>query len=149
VITIRRATAGDQSIIRWLVLREGLDPTTLRWRNFIVAQDATGAIAGIAQIKPYRDCREFGSLVVQPAFRRQGVGALLVEHALAGEAGEVHLLCGIHRVPYYRKFGFVEIPRDEAPLTLRRKLGLARLFRVFGVRVACMKRLGTAPARAD
>lgn len=141
MISIRRATANDQSIIRRMVLREGLDPSTLRWQNFIVAQDEAGRIAGIAQIKPYKDCREFGSLVVQPAFRRQGVGALLIEHALAGEKGDVYLLCGMHRVPYYRKHGFVEISREDAPGTLRRKLGFARLFGIFGVKVACMKRV--------
>ena len=122
-----------------MVLREGLDPSTLRWVNFIVAQDASGAIAGIAQIKPYKDCREFGSLVVLPQYRRQGVGALLIEHALAGEAGDVYLLCGAHRVPYYRKFGFVEITPDKAPRTLRRKMTFAGLFSLFGVKIACMK----------
>ena len=72
-----------------MVLRAGLDPTTLRWQNFFIAHDAAGAIAGIAQIKPYTDCREFGSLVVVPHHRRQGVGAMLVEHALAGESAVV------------------------------------------------------------
>lgn len=123
-----------------MVLREGLDPSTLRWPNFIVAQDDAGAIAGIAQIKPYRDCREFGSLVVLPQFRRQGIGAMLIEHALENEAGDVYLVCGVHRVPYYRKFGFVEINRDDAPRTLRRKLRIVGLFSVFGVKVVCMKR---------
>ncbi len=144
MFTIRAASAGDQSIIRRLVLREGLDPTTLRWQNFFVAQTDDATIAGVAQIKPYRDCREFGSLVVLPQFRRQGVGALLIEHALAGERGDVYLLCGIHRVPYYRKFGFSEIERDHAPRTLRRKLDFVGLFSIFGVRVICMKR--AAPA---
>jgi N-acetylglutamate synthase-like GNAT family acetyltransferase len=146
VISIRRATAGDQSIIRRLVLREGLDPTTLRWANFIVAEDDSGAVAGIAQIKPYCDCREFGSLVVRPEFRRQGVGALLIEHALRGEAGDVYLLCGIHRVPYYRKFGFLEIAPAQAPRTLRCKLSFAGLFSLFGVKVACMKRAASMGA---
>lgn len=126
-----------------MVLRAGLDPTTLRWQNFFIAHDAAGAIAGIAQIKPYTDCREFGSLVVVPHHRRQGVGAMLVEHALAGESGDVFLLCGVQRVPYYRKFGFVVIDRADAPRTLRRKLGFAGLFSVFGVKVACMKRAGS------
>jgi N-acetylglutamate synthase-like GNAT family acetyltransferase len=121
------------------VLRQGLDPTTLRWQNFIVAQADDGAIAGVAQIKPYKDCREFGSLVVLPPYRRQGVGALLIEHALAGEQGDVYLLCGVQRVPYYRKFGFVEMERAYTPRTLRRKLSLAGLFSIFGVKVVCMR----------
>ena len=126
-----------------MVLREGLDPSTLRWQNFIVAQDEAGVIAGIAQIKPYTDCREFGSLVVQPEYRRQGVGAMLIEHALAGEAGDVYLLCGVHRVPYYSKFGFVEIAHDAAPGTLRRKLGFVKLLVIFGVKIACMKHVAS------
>ena len=148
MIIIRRANAGDQSIIRQMVLREGLDPSTLRWKNFIVAQDDSGAIAGVAQVKPYKDCREFGSLVVLPAWRRQGVGAMLIKQALSGETGDVYLLCGVHRVRYYRKFGFIEIAREAAPATLRRKLGFARLFSVFGVKVACMKRVA-APESAS
>ena len=122
-----------------MVLREGLDPSTLRWQNFIVAQDEAGVIVGLAQIKPYKDCREFGSLVVQTEYRRQGVGAMLIEHALADEAGDVYLLCEVHRVPYYSKFGFVAIAHDAAPGTLRRKLWFARLLGLFGIRIACMK----------
>jgi hypothetical protein len=35
-------------------------------RTVIFAEE-DGAIVGIAQVKPYRDCREFGSLVVLPS----------------------------------------------------------------------------------
>jgi amino-acid N-acetyltransferase len=139
VLSIRPARAEDQTFIRKMVLREGLDPSTLDWRNFNVAE-VNGEVTGIAQVKPYRDCREFGSLAVLPRFRRQGVGAALIEAALAAEQGDVYLLCRDERAPYYSKFGFRIIAPNEAPRTLQRKLRVARLFVVFGARVVCMKR---------
>jgi N-acetylglutamate synthase-like GNAT family acetyltransferase len=139
VIAVRPARADDQATILKMILREGLDPSTLDWRNFNVAE-VNGEIAGIAQVKPYRDCREFGSLAVLPQFRRQGVGAALVKAGLARERGDLYLLCRIERVPYYAKFGFRAIAPDDAPRTLQRKLRLTRLFAAFGVSVVCMKR---------
>jgi N-acetylglutamate synthase-like GNAT family acetyltransferase len=139
VIHIRPARAEDRAAILKLILQERLDPSTLDWRNFNVAE-VNGGVAGIAQVKPYRDCREFGSLAVLPGFRRQGVGAALIEAALAAERGDVYLLCAQGRVPYYAKFGFKVIETDDAPRTLRRKLAVARLFAAFGVRVVPMRR---------
>jgi N-acetylglutamate synthase-like GNAT family acetyltransferase len=139
VITIRPARAEDRFTIRKMIFREGLDPSTLDWRNFNVAE-VNGEIAGIAQVKPYRDCREFGSLAVRPQFRRQGVGAALIKASLVQESGDVYLLCVQGRVPYYAKFGFEGIEANDAPRTLRRKLAVARLFAAFGVRVVCMRR---------
>lgn len=139
MISLRPASADDQVTIRKTIFAERLDPTTLDWRNFIVAEDE-GAIVGVAQVKPYRDCREFGSLAVRPSHRRQGIGAMLIEAALAREPGDVYLLCQTARVRYYRKFGFKVIQDRDAPGTLRRKLALAKLFRIAGIRVVCMKR---------
>jgi N-acetylglutamate synthase-like GNAT family acetyltransferase len=139
VIAVRPARAEDRTAILKLILQERLDPSTLDWRNFNVAE-VNGEIAGIAQVKPYADCREFGSLAVRPQFRRQGVGAALIAAALAAERGDVYLLCVQGRVPYYAKFGFKVIEANDAPGTLRRKLAVARLFAAFGVRVVCMRR---------
>jgi N-acetylglutamate synthase-like GNAT family acetyltransferase len=122
-----------------MVLEERLDPTSLDWRNFIAAEEDS-AIVGIAQVKPYRDCREFGSLVVLPSHRERGIGAMLIEAALAKEQGDVYLLCQQIRVPYYRKFGFELIDERDAPGTLKRKLRFSKFFRIFGVRIVCMKR---------
>ena len=122
-----------------MVFAERLDPTSLNWRNFIVAADGR-EIIGIAQIKPHSDCREFGSLIVKPAYRRRGIGRQLVEALLSKEAGEVYLLCAVRRVPYYRQFGFEVIDNAQAPLTLRRKLRLVALLRFAGVHVVAMKR---------
>jgi len=139
VVHLRPATEADQGVIRAMVFAERLDPTSLNWRNFIVAADGR-EIIGIAQIKPHSDCREFGSLIVKPAYRRRGIGRQLVEALLSKEAGEVYLLCAVRRVPYYRQFGFEVIDNAQAPLTLRRKLRLVALLRFAGVHVVAMKR---------
>jgi len=139
MVYLRPATEADQDIIRAMIFAERLDPTSLNWQNFIVAADG-GEIVGIAQIKPHRDCREFGSLVVKPAYRRRGIGRQLVEALLSKETGDVYLLCAVQRAPYYRQFGFEVIDQAQAPPTLRRKLRLVALFRFAGVHVVAMKK---------
>ncbi len=124
-----------------MIFREGLDPSILDWRNFIVAVDEAKAddIIGVAQVKPYADCREFGSLAVKLAYREQGIGARLVRALLEREPGDVYLLCRDARESYYAKFGFVLIDRQAAPKTLQKKMSVARLFSVFGVKIVVMK----------
>ena len=52
-----------------------------------------------------------GPLAVEPAFEKRGIGAALMEAALAAAAARGHtivLLVGDE--PYYRRFGFVPVP---------------------------------------
>ncbi len=137
---IRPGRAEDRSIIRRLIRQEGLDPTSLNWRNFLVAEDPAGRVIGIGQVKPLPGARELGSLVVVPEYRQQGVGAALIHALLAREKGPLYLLCGNHRVPYYQKFGFRPIGWRDAPWAIRAKLLPSLAFRLFGVRVVAMKR---------
>ncbi len=124
-----------------MIFRESLDPTSLDWTNFIVAVDEAKGddIIGIAQVKPYADCREFGSLAVKPAYRAQGIGARLVRFLIDRESGDVYLLCRDTRATYYTRFGFGVIDPKSVPRTLQKKMRVARLFEVFGVRVVAMK----------
>ena len=137
---IRPAQAQDQQTIRALVRRERLDPTSLDWRNFLVAEDSNGRVIGIGQVKPLPGARELGSLAVVAEARRQGVGAALVHALLTREKGSLYLLCGDRRVPYYQKFGFHTIGWLDAPWAIRAKLLLPLAFRLFGVRVVAMQR---------
>ena len=138
---LRPARAQDQPTIRALVRQEWLDPTSLDWRNFLVAEGEGGRVIGIGQVKPLPGARELGSLVVVPEYREQGVGAALIHALMAGEKGPLYLLCGDHRVPYYQKFGFQVIGWRDAPWPIRAKLLLPLAFRLFGVRVVAMRRL--------
>ncbi|MFN8473683.1 MAG: GNAT family N-acetyltransferase [Anaerolineae bacterium] len=140
-VSIRRATEGDEPTIRAMVRAEHLDPTTLKWPNFLIAEDGGGRIVGIGQIKPLPGARELGSLVVAPEWRERGVGGALIRALMAQEKGDLYLVCRDTRVPYYRKFGFREIGWRGMPWVLRVKFGLGQVGRLFGIRGAVMKRV--------
>jgi amino-acid N-acetyltransferase len=140
MVSIRRAAAADRAIIFKLVLGAQLDPTSLDWRNFMLAVDDADSAAGVvgcAQIKRYTDCNEFGSLVVRAAARKRGVGALLIEALLREEAGDVYLVCLDKLRAYYERAGFERVSFDDSPRTLRVK---QRAGRIFGLSVICMAR---------
>lgn len=108
-IRIRPAVEADQETIQQMVKAEQLDPTSLHWSHFLVAEQ-DGQTVGIGQIRPYPRCRELGSLAVRKEFRRQGIGAMLINALLEKERGDVYLECVSHNEGYYGKFGFTRIP---------------------------------------
>ena len=139
-VTIRPAQPQEQRLIRRMVRRARLDPTTLKWQNFLMAEK-DGKVIGCGQVKPYPGCRELGSLVVLEAYRRQAIGGALIRALLADEEGAVYLMCRDRLVPYYERFGFHEIGLCEAPGVIRLKLGAGRVLGgLFGIRLAAMRR---------
>jgi len=139
-VHIRPAVAVDQSMIKQMVGDEHLDPSSLNWSHFLVAE-LNSEIVGIGQVRPYPKCRELGSLVVNAPYRGTGVGAKLVNALLERESGDVYLECQSKNESYYNRFGFQKIPRKEAPPPLKNKsmiVGLIML--VVGVRIIIMKR---------
>jgi amino-acid N-acetyltransferase len=140
---LRRAAESDQAAIRHMVRTAGLDPTALHWSHFIVAEH-DGQIVGIGQIRPYKHCRELGSLVVSEAWRSRGLGTQIVETLLAGESGVVYLECISSMTSYYGKFGFEEIRWWQAPMPLRLKSIVGKMMvRLVGERLSVMRRLPT------
>jgi N-acetylglutamate synthase-like GNAT family acetyltransferase len=138
--TIRRAKKTDRWLIIRRILREGLDPTKLDWRRFVVASTETGEVLGIAQMKDLGDgVQEFGSLIVEPTARGHGIGAALIGHLVGASTAPVYLLCGERNVNYYLRFGFREMLESEMPAPLRRKWRAGNFFaRRLGTRVAAM-----------
>lgn len=138
--TIRRAERTDRWLIVRRILREGLDPSKLDWRRFVVAQAEDGAVLGIAQMKDLGDgVQEFGSLIVEANARGQGIGAALIGHLVEPSTAPVYLLCGQRNVAYYLRFGFRELLETEMPAPLRRKWRAGNFFaRRLGSRVAAM-----------
>lgn len=133
----RSATAADAVTIRQLIRDERLDPTSLDWRHFLVAEDG-GQIVGCAQVKRLPGVNELGSLVVLPAYRGQGIGARLIQ-TLEAQAGlPLYLVCQERMEPYYNRFGFRRIGFWSAPLFLRLKLAAALLLRLGGIRIIGM-----------
>jgi N-acetylglutamate synthase-like GNAT family acetyltransferase len=139
-VKIRRAVAEDQATIRRMIREEQLDPTALRWQHFVVAE-REGEIVGIGQIRPYRRCRELGSLVVREDMRGQGLGGQIIRALLEGETEAVYLECLTSMAPYYQRFGFATIPWWRAPMPLKLKAAFNKIvWWPLGYRFVVMRR---------
>ena len=137
--SIRLARQEDARVIKRMVRGAGLDPTTLRWENFLVAEK-DGMVVGVGQVKPYRGAPELGSLVVLKAYRRQGIGAAIVRALIECERGELFLLCQNRLESYYERFGFRRARLRDLRGAVRLKYAFAQLGRVAGVRIIAMRR---------
>ena len=124
---LRRATVQDIWSIRRLVFLARLDPTQLRWSQFwVICKDEK--IIGCGQLRTFRGAQELGSVVIEPAWRRCGLGTYLVQH-LAQEASEpLYLEClGIRLAQFYTRNGFVSVDWHSLPPSLKRKFGFSTL----------------------
>ena len=93
----------------------------LNVQEFLVADDAVGAILGCGRLRPYPDFCELASLAVNQSVRTQGVGRAIVAGLLELYAGEIYLVCEDQVVEFFRRFGFRLIPPEEMPHGLRPK----------------------------
>jgi N-acetylglutamate synthase-like GNAT family acetyltransferase len=141
--TIRAAKAEDQVTIRRLIRAANLNPMSLKWPNFLIAEDA-GEVVGIGQVKAHRDgSREVASIAVVPSRQRQGIGSLMV-NALIDRHGEgvLHLTCQRKNEGYYERFGFLRVRRGEYPPYFARLLPVVNIFaRLGGSEIILMRRL--------
>lgn len=138
-LRIRAARQEDQRLIVRLVIGAHLDPTSLKWANFLLAE-LDGQVVGCGQVKPYPGCRELGSLVVRKPYRRRGIGSALVRALLEREAGDVYLMCREDLTTYYERFGFQQIPLHDAPGVIKLKLlGGSVMVKLFGIRLVAMR----------
>jgi amino-acid N-acetyltransferase len=136
---IRPATEADDVTIHKLIRDEHLDPTSLKWQNFLVAEQ-DGKIVGIGQVKEYPGCQELGSLVILQEYRRKGIAAELIA-ALEARAGRpLYLFTRAVMDGYYARFGYKQIRYWDAPWFLKLKMLVPLTFRVFGVRIIIMRK---------
>src|SRR3990172_7155996 len=127
-IPLRPATPADERRIKDLIHEVGINPMSLDWRRFIVAEDE-GVFAGCGQIKPHGDgALELASLAVIPARQGQGIGSILIKALMAREPGELYLTCRSGLAPYYHKFGFEEVEVEAMPRSLKTLYRAARMF---------------------
>jgi N-acetylglutamate synthase-like GNAT family acetyltransferase len=136
-VYLRAAVAADAPVIRRMVYAAGINPLSLHWQNFVVAEDALRmgeAVVGIGQVKQHGDgSRELASIAVRPEW--QGIGSAIVRTLLAREHGPLYLLCREQLTGYYARFGFCTVTA-ELPPSMRRiqhigraVLHVARVFR--------------------
>jgi amino-acid N-acetyltransferase len=139
MLTIRPASADDDNTIRRLIRAEGLDPTSLKWQNFKIAE-WDGELAGIGQVKQYPGCRELGSLVTLKQYRKHGVASKLIEALETNQPRPLYLVCAGKMESFYRRFGYHTISWFEYPAVLKLKLSFMLPARLFGIRVLVMRK---------
>ncbi len=136
-VVIRPATQSEQSIIRKIVRAARINPISLNWKRFVVADD-DGQIVGVGQIKPHGDgSRELASIAVIPQRQQRGIGSKIIRALLEKENGTLYLTCRNELETYYTRFGFRRIGPDEMPTYFRRAYRFANLF---GASIVVMRR---------
>lgn len=118
VVWLRRATAFDQSEIAALIRTAQLNPFSLDWRRFVVADDG-GRVVGTGQVKLHGDgAREMASIAVASDRQGRGIGGAIVTTLIALEPLPLYLYCAEYNESYYLRFGF----RPLAPAAMPRSL---------------------------
>jgi predicted N-acetyltransferase YhbS len=141
MVQIRPPTPAEFQIARRILSDAHLDPTTpLRIEHTLIAE-AGGQVVGVGQIKHHGDCQELGSLVVLPAYQRQGIGAQLIAALEAQAERPLYLTCLKAKEPYYARFGYRRIRYGDMPGYFRRRMPLFVLATLFGFRPRVMRKM--------
>jgi N-acetylglutamate synthase-like GNAT family acetyltransferase len=127
---IRPAIEADQPVITAMVRAAGINPLSLHWPRFRVAEEG-GRVVGVAQIKLHGDAsRELASLAVAPDRQGEGIGGALIHHLLEQPEGRspLFLMCRNELESYYARFGFRRVERGAMPPYFRRMTRVAAVF---------------------
>ena len=141
-LNIRPATAEDQPTIRRLIKDARLNPMSLNWPNFIMAEE-DGDVVSVGQIKRHGDgSRELASIVVVPARQGRGIGSQVINTLLTSNPATVlHLTCRRELQSYYERFGFRRLNREDYPPYFARLIPLVNLIgRIARTQILVMRR---------
>jgi N-acetylglutamate synthase-like GNAT family acetyltransferase len=141
-LAIRPATEADQPTIVRMIREANINRMSLKWPNFVVAEDE-GAIVGVGQVKAHSDgSRELASIAVVPARQGEGIGSAIIKTLMAREPGVVlYLTCRSQLEHYYERFGFRTLVAAEYPPFFRRMIPIVNTIgRMFRLRILVMRR---------
>lgn len=122
---LRPASASDIWQIRKLVFSAKLDPTQLRWQQFSVIE-CDQKIVACGQLRSFSEAQELSSLVVLPAWRKQGLGSYLVKHLIQQASQPLYLECASWLEEFYTRFDFVSVSWREVPSPLKEKFRITQ-----------------------
>jgi len=121
-LSFRAASEADWAAIAALLVANDLplDGAQEHLRDFRLALNPDGALAGVAAVEPYGTVGLLRSVAV--AQQNRGVGQVIMRHMLAQAraAGMAQLvLLTTSAAEYFPRFGFRPISRAEAPEAVR------------------------------
>ena len=120
--TIRPARQQDQPAIKQLIRDAGINPLSIHWSRFLIAEDESRTLIGCGQVKPRGDgSRELASIAVARPWRRRGVAGAVIKALQHEQETPLWLTCMDYLVPFYQQFGFKKVEtRQEMPTYFRR-----------------------------
>lgn len=107
-----------------LLRRSGLPEKDVaeRWRHYFVVREDDGRVVGVGGLEVHGDDGLLRSVAVDPDYREQGLGQMLVEAAVTLarrlDLRAIYLLTTTAH-DFFAKRGFADSPRDEAPEAIR------------------------------
>jgi N-acetylglutamate synthase-like GNAT family acetyltransferase len=141
-ILIRPALQTDFPAIRALIRETGINPMSLDWRRFIVAELPGTGFAGCGQLKPHGDgSLELASIAVIPGARGKGLARLIIQRLMADATRPLYLTCRDELGSFYEKFGFQPVQDGEMPRYFKRisrMAGVISALRLIKVRLLVM-----------
>jgi N-acetylglutamate synthase-like GNAT family acetyltransferase len=93
--------------------------------NFWVVESG-GKVIGCAKLFKYSTHSEAYLVQVDAAWRGQGYGSCLVQRLTQEASLPLYLASQPHRLAFYKRLGFVTVPTNAVPLSIRVNLGLDR-----------------------
>jgi N-acetylglutamate synthase-like GNAT family acetyltransferase len=150
----RPATQSDVNHARRIMFKERMNFLSLSANSLVICvdvsdddnEDQNKLIVGFGQIRRLNDqYSELASLYVDPEYRNRGVGSELVTNLLNKRHDDDNtslcLLTLRPTVPFYEKFGFCVISRDNLPSPLRIEYLAGSLISLFlGNELVCMEK---------
>lgn len=108
---VRPSTSADEPVL--IALAQAEDMTIFEgFEATLVAEDSTGSIAGFCRIRVYNEESFVNPLVVSPAFRKCGVGKLLMKEA-SQRWGTLKFVARGSAVPFYTSIGSIPVPWES------------------------------------
>lgn len=123
-VQVRQATPADWPAIAALLGANGLplDGAQAHLDTFWLAAAEDGEVLGVSGLEVYGKVGLLRSVAIRPTHHGQGVGRLLVAHALCAAAdlqlASVHLLT-LNARDYFARLGFQLKQIDDAPQALK------------------------------
>ena len=118
---LRPAIEHDSQAIKKLIREVGINPTSLGWKRFIIAETADGRFAGCGQLKPHFDgTLELASVAVAAWARNQGLASRIIKKLIGGAPRPLYLTCRSPLGVFYEKFGFRIVSDNALPKYFKR-----------------------------